>query len=212
MVQHLILQERQRIARDMHDELGSPISAIQLLSSHIKAKCFKGHQDIISDIEKIHESSVELNQKIHEIIWSMNEKDDHLNSLLEYTKRWCSKLTLQTQIPIVFHDIKLNTNPVLSGEFRKNIYLSIKEAICNSIKHSKASEINIKFKLYGTHVIRIEIQDNGIGFHQESIDLYAKGNGLYNMNYRMKSIDGTCILFSNRRGCSVILEIELPNI
>ena len=58
----------------------------------------------------------------------------------------------------------------------------------------------------------ITIQDNGIGFHQDSIDLYARGNGLYNMNYRMKSIDGTCILFSNRRGCSVILEVELPNI
>jgi signal transduction histidine kinase len=92
----------------------------------------------------------------------------------------------------------------VSGEFRRNIFLTVKEALHNIVKHSQADDvcINISFK----KSLLITIKDNGIGFEEKNTRGF--GNGLYNMKKRMKDIGGA-LEFTNQSGTMMILTVPL---
>jgi signal transduction histidine kinase len=93
----------------------------------------------------------------------------------------------------------------LSGEFRRNIYLTIKEALHNVVKHSQASSVNITIRINKS--LEITIEDNGIGFDKKNIRPFS--NGLTNMENRIKEIDGDFILL-NDKGTVVKIIVPLP--
>ncbi|MBK8483640.1 MAG: hypothetical protein IPL31_04645 [Saprospiraceae bacterium] len=84
--------ERSRISRDMHDDLGSGLSAIHLLSNYLKENSAIKYPEFSTEVEKILKSSAELNQLIREIIWTINSKDDSLNSMVLFIRRYCNEL------------------------------------------------------------------------------------------------------------------------
>jgi signal transduction histidine kinase len=201
--QQAIEKERTRIATDMHDDLGAGLSRIKFLSETIGIK--KQQQEPIEeDVNKIREYSHEMIDKMGEIVWALNEKNDSLSDLLSYTRAYTveylsqngieCKTTLPDNFPSIF----------VSGEFRRNVFLTIKEALHNVVKHSQATEVELNVSV--NHHLSIRLKDNGTGFDKNDIRLFS--NGISNMESRVKEIGGR-IEITNKQGTQLNLEIPL---
>jgi signal transduction histidine kinase len=200
--QQAIEKERTRIATDMHDDLGAGLSRIKFLSETIGIKK-QQHEPIEEDVNKIREYSHEMIAKMGEIVWALNEKNDTLSDLLSYTRAYAVEYLLQHNIRCKVESPEQFPAGFVSGEFRRNVYLTVKEALHNIVKHSRASEVIIKIS--AAHRLYIEIHDNGSGFNKKMIRPFS--NGLTNMRSRIKEIKGE---FKIENGNGTIIKINVP--
>jgi signal transduction histidine kinase/ligand-binding sensor domain-containing protein len=201
---HLIENERKRISRDMHDDLGSGLSALHLLVNYLKETYSNESIGLKDDMSKISTLVKYLNQSIREIIWTNSSKDDSLESLIHFLKKYVHGINEQSSIKIYFKSSEISSNHSLSSDERKNIFLSAKEALNNALKYSNTKEINISFTELTENNYCITIQDFGIGIKAEQLEKHS-GNGLQNMETRMNLINGKCIIDSSKNGTSVKL-------
>nr|WP_317043919.1 ATP-binding protein [Niastella yeongjuensis] len=194
-------EERNRISADMHDELGSGVTAIRLMSEIMKSR-LKG--DVVPELEKISNSANELLGKMNTIIWTMKSSNDTLESLIAYIRAHAieyfdsTPIECRVQLPVLIPQAEV------SGEKRRNIFLSIKEALNNAMKHSQASQIHIIIST-NDNLLMIKICDNGIGIDANKLRRF--GNGLSNMRRRMESIEGSFKIESEK---NCILTFEAP--
>ncbi len=193
-------KERSRIAKDMHDDLGAGLSTIRFLSEKVKRNSFS---DVTkNDADKLVFNSNDLVQKMNEIIWAMNEKNDTLEDLLFYTRsyavEYCEENNLQceTDLPGTVPD------NFISGEVRRNVFLTIKECLHNIIKHADAKHVAIHFSINKNLVITVK--DDGKGMAK---NLEPAGNGLRNMQKRIESVSG---IFEVQNNNGVIVKISVP--
>ncbi|HET9429661.1 MAG TPA: 7TM diverse intracellular signaling domain-containing protein, partial [Chitinophagaceae bacterium] len=176
-------EERQRISADMHDELGAGMTAIRLMSEIARNK-MKATTPI--EIEKISQSADDVLNKMNAIIWSMNSGNDSLDNLVSYIRSYALEYFDGTNIDcrIVTPD---SIEPLeITGDKRRNIFLSVKETLNNALKHSEASLIKIDISI--NHSLQIVIADNGVGIDLQNLRQF--GNGLKNIARRMESIGG----------------------
>lgn len=203
--QQAIEKERTRIATDMHDDLGAGLSRIKFLSETIGIKK-QQEQPIEEEITKIREYSHEMIDKMGEIVWALNERNDTLNDLLTYTRAYVMEYLSQNGIRCTVDMPSYSESYFLSGEFRRNVFLSVKEVLHNIIKHAQASQVDMIVETEKELTIRIN--DNGIGFNKDAIRQFS--NGLYNIDKRMKDISGRAE-FTSTDGTSVSLIAPLPH-
>ncbi len=144
--QQAIEKERTRIATDMHDDLGAGLSRIKFLSETIGIKKQK-HLPIEEDISKIREYSHEMIDKMGEIVWALNEKNDSLSDLLSYTRSYTVEYLSQSGIRCSIDSPEVFPATFVSGEFRRNIFLSVKEILHNIVKHAQANHVNITIQI-----------------------------------------------------------------
>ncbi|MFI5154995.1 MAG: two-component regulator propeller domain-containing protein [Chitinophagales bacterium] len=201
--QQAIEKERTRIATDMHDDLGAGLSRIKFLSETIGLKK-QMQQPIEDDISSIGEYANEMITKMGEIVWALNEKNDSLSDLLSYTRSYAAEYLLQGGIICSINSPSSFPSIFVSGEFRRNIYLTIKEALHNIVKHSQAKRVAIEIKIEGD--LFITIRDDGIGF--DPLHIRPFSNGLNNMQKRMKEISGTMQII-HRVGTTIKLSAPL---
>jgi signal transduction histidine kinase/ligand-binding sensor domain-containing protein len=198
-----IAKERTRIALDMHDDLGAGLSTIRFLSEKVRRNTFS---DITrADVEKMAHTSNELVENMNEIIWAMNEKNDTLEDLLFYTRSYAKEYCEEHQLNCIVY-FPENIAPVsVSGELRRNVFLTVKEALHNIVKHAGATAVEIQILLDNN--LTVSIKDNGGGFLQINKDNAGGGNGLKNMKKRIESIGGN---FVSQNGFGVTIKIEVP--
>jgi len=194
-------QERERISADMHDELGSGMTAIRLMSEIARNKM---KQDTPVEIEKISQSADEVLNKMNAIIWSMNSGNDTVDNLVSYIRSYSLEYFENTPVHCKVNTPENIESRELTGDKRRNIFLCIKETLNNVLKHSKASEIWIDFQI--DHDLQIKISDNGIGIDLKNLRMF--GNGLKNIARRMDNIGGT-YLIENNHGTITILTLPL---
>ncbi|MBI1343645.1 MAG: hypothetical protein GC171_11985 [Terrimonas sp.] len=177
-------EERDRISADMHDELGSGMTTIRLMSEIAKNKM---KEETPVEIEKISQSANDVLNKMNAIIWSMNSGNDSLDNLVSYIRSYsleyfegtninCKVLT-PDDIPVI----------ELSGDKRRNIFLCVKESLNNILKHASAT--SVKIVIHTDEELSIMIHDNGIGIDTENLREF--GNGLKNIAKRMEKIGGS---------------------
>jgi signal transduction histidine kinase len=198
----VVEKERTRIATDMHDDLGAGLSRIKFLSETIGIKK-QSQQPFDEDIVKIREYSHEMIDKMGEIVWALNEKNDTLSDLLSYTRSYAVEYLSQNGITCVVTAPEQFPTTFVSGEFRRNIYLTVKEALHNIVKHAQASFVTIKVDIGSK--LKIEIRDNGTGFDKTRIRSFS--NGLSNMESRIQNIKGK---FEILNGLGTTIEIIVP--
>lgn len=173
-------QERIRIARELHDDVGSGLTTLHFLGSGIQRDLPDNDK-----ASKIIETSSGLLKQMSEIVWSMSTEQDSLAELIYYIREHVGKtlsdmeFDYQFDIPEDIPDLKIG------GVQRRNLYLVTREAVHNVVKHAEASRVEIKISF--DNGIRIVVSDNGKGLDEER----AKGNGLKNMLHRMEEIGGT---------------------
>ncbi len=192
--------ERERISADMHDELGSGMTAIRLMSEIARNKM---KENTPVEIEKISHSANDVLNKMNAIIWSMNSGNDSLDNLISYIRSYALEYFENT--PIECKVITPETIPdhQLTGDKRRNVFLSVKESLNNVMKHSKGSHVQITLEISDQLLVRIA--DNGAGIDMQNLRQF--GNGLKNIAHRMESIGGT---FSIRNEHGTITELRLP--
>jgi len=193
--------ERNRISVDMHDELGSGVTAIRLMSEIVKSKM---KDQTLPEIEKISNSANELINKMNTIIWTMTSSNDSVENLVAYIRSYAVEFFENTTIDCMFTMPASIPPREISGEKRRNIFLSVKEALNNVAKHSQSSVVKINVAV-GDRLV-IEIQDDGVGINMEKLRKF--GNGLNNMRKRMTSIDGGFDI-QNKEGTRTTFYLQL---
>jgi signal transduction histidine kinase len=188
----------------MHDDLGAGLSRIKFLSETIGIK--KQQQlPVEEEIISIRDYSHEMIDKMGEIVWALNEKNDSLSDLLAYVRgyavQYLSDNGIQCRVDAPDHFPSL----FVSGEFRRNIYLTVKEALHNVVKHAQARHVHLVIEAVGA--LTICIQDDGLGFDEKSIRRFS--NGLDNMRKRVSSIGGE-LQVKNNNGTTIAFSVPLP--
>jgi signal transduction histidine kinase/ligand-binding sensor domain-containing protein len=198
-------KERNRISQDMHDDLGSGLTKIAILSEVVK-KQINNPEKAKQQLENISESSRELVDNLQDIIWILNPKNDTLENLAAYIREYALKffepfgIEVQFGYPEKFPEIKL------SEETRRNIFLALKESFNNIGKHAWCNKVKIYIEETNRE-IRIIVQDDGKGFDAEKVRHF--GNGLVNMQHRIEQIGGKYEITS-KTGTGTKTKIEIP--
>jgi signal transduction histidine kinase len=195
-------EERDRISADMHDELGSGMTTIRLMSEIAKNK-MKGNTP--AEIDKISQSANDVLNKMNAIIWSMNSGNDTLDNLVSYIRSYSLEYFEGTEIQCRVNTPSFIPPKVLQGDKRRNIFLCVKESLNNVLKHSRATEVTITISVNGSLLIRIS--DNGIGIDMNNLRQF--GNGLKNISRRMETIGGSFEI-RNNNGVTTLLHYPLP--
>lgn len=192
-------EERNRIAREMHDDIGSALTTILYLSDDLKTQ---DKETAASSADRIATTASSVVDKMNEIIWSMNPDYDTLGDLISYTRRHCAEFLRDHNLQYHLEIPETITDLHLSGEQRRNIYLVIKEALHNIVKHASATKVDLCFQ-FNQQSLSITIQDNGTGLIKNS----QFGNGLKNMRHRMETIGG---VFEILNGTGTTVKLKCP--
>lgn len=194
-------EERDRISADMHDELGSGMTAIRLMSEIAKNK-MKG--EVPKEIEKISESANDVLNKMNAIIWTMNSGNDTVDNLVSYIRAYSLEYFDSTTIACRINTPEYIERKEITGDKRRNIFLCIKETLTNILKHSKASEVVIEIEINDN--LKIIISDNGTGIDLNNLRQF--GNGIQNIKRRMATIGGE-VEITNKIGALTTLILPL---
>jgi len=200
-------QERLRISRDIHDDLGARITEISLASALAKTKpSFPA--TAAADFDRISTLSRDLVTALYETVWAVNPENDNLDALGNYLCQMANHLCEQPQLPCRFRVMDLPSDIQVSSQTRHNIIMAAKEAIHNVIKHAHASELILAVSFENGSMI-ISVEDNGCGFE---VVPDPGGNGLTNMNRRLTDLGGTCEIRSQSgSGTKVIMQLKLQH-
>ncbi|MEZ4957980.1 MAG: two-component regulator propeller domain-containing protein [Saprospiraceae bacterium] len=191
--------ERQRIARDVHDDLGSGLSALSLQMAMAQYKT--SPEEIKTELEKANLAAVDLSGKIREVIWTVSAKNDTLSNLISYLNQYAIDLLENTNIDLLVNLPEVIPQITVTGEYRRTTFLAFKEALNNMLKHANASQVAINFKLIGND-LHIIVADNGVGFDPKLLE-QSSGNGLLNMQTRMRDIGSDCQFETSDKGATI---------
>ena len=197
-------EERNRISTDMHDDLGAGVTAIRLFSELAKRRLGK---ETIPEIEKISSSANELLNNMNAIIWTMNSSNDSFGNMVAYIRSYAIEYFENTGINCTVNIAADLPDIAVNGAIRRNVFLVVKEALNNVLKHSKATEVILVLKKEHT-IISLLIQDNGTGIDFENLRRF--GNGLKNMKARMNK-SGIDFFIENKNGTLVTLQRTITN-
>jgi signal transduction histidine kinase/ligand-binding sensor domain-containing protein len=210
---HEMERERTRIARDMHDEIGSKLARISFLSEMVNSEVEKPNQGD-GVVESLSRTARELLQSLDRMLWAVNPRNDSLERLSAYLNRYAAEYFQNTSIRcrLVFPE---DLPPIqLSAETRHNVFLAFEEALANTLKHSAATEVRAELICHnGT--IEISIADNGRGFIVETETEAASSRetnghlGLSGMSHRLRSVGGECQIESSP-GSGTVVKFLLP--
>jgi signal transduction histidine kinase len=186
-VRHLVAIERVRtgIATDLHDEIGSSLSQIAVLSEVVRQR--GARDDATEPLERIGGLSRELLDSIGDIVWAIQPHKDHLSDLKQRMRRFASDVLSASNVEL--HWVTATgREPDLDLEsgMRREVYLIFKEAIRNVARHSRATEAHISLGVADGHLC-MEVSDNGRGI--ESCGEHP-GNGVGNMKLRALRLKG----------------------
>ncbi|WP_300660946.1 sensor histidine kinase [Fluviicola sp.] len=198
--QRAVQNERDRIAYDMHDDLGSGLTRISYLSKEALRK-----QDNQQELERINAASLELVENMSELIWAMKMENDTLTDLLAYLRYYAMEYLETNQIDVQIDLDEVETDSIISGETRRHIFLIFKEALHNIVKHAQTGKVEIRIEAKET--LRIQIRDFGKGLNGEESDKKFR-NGMKTMQKRTQQLNGRMELSNAAPGLK--LEFEFP--
>jgi ligand-binding sensor domain-containing protein len=198
---------RNDISRDLHDDLGATLGSIGLLSEVAKGRMEGGDRDqTYSLLTKISSHSREMVEKMSDIVWAINPKNEDVEKitlrLINFGQAICESRDILLEVKTDNTAIRRT----LSMASIKNIYLIVKEAMNNSIRHSGCKRLVVSFQTIPAG-LQITVEDDGKGFTPAEI---KRGNGLNNMESRIRELRGSLTVRSEGRGTLVSLKIPLP--
>jgi signal transduction histidine kinase len=193
------VDERNRIAKEIHDDIGSGLTSIRLLSEIALVK--KENKD---ELNKISANANDLVNNLNEIIWSINSKNDTIPNLLAYIRSHMVDYLEPYDIKLSINIPPNIPNKEISGENRRNIFMVIKECFTNIAKHANASAVNFTVQIRDQLIFTIK--DNGKGF--DSKDILPFKNGIRNMKERIEHVGGEMEIWG-KNGTTVTIKIPL---
>jgi two-component system sensor histidine kinase UhpB len=196
------LQLRNQLAADLHDEVGSSLSSIHMLSQMVTANDGGSNQKNILD--KVSSNAKETMDRMSDIVWMIKPGETETGSLKQRMERFANEICSSKNIGLSI-DLLAIENIKLSMAQRKNIYLIFKEAMNNAVKYSGTKKIDVKV-IVKNKQLELLVKDYGSGF---DTSLSGRGNGLDNMKNRTKELNGKLELISAQDGTTVNLVVPV---
>lgn len=200
-----IERERNRIARDMHDDIGSELSKISITCEHLKNR-FPANADVIKDISIIKDSAGSIVSNIGNIIWALNPVNNTMDSLLGYLREYIFDYLEMHRLAAIFSFPETSGRQVIPHETRTHIFMVVKEALHNVVKHANASAVTVRIVL-SSNTLTCSVTDNGAGMAEEKNNSF--GNGLRNMRERITESGGSLSIGPGSTGGTTV-ELEVP--
>ncbi len=201
---HLVQAERDRISRDIHDDLGSKITQLLLTGelAQIKSAPPPG-----APLVQMCDGARNILTTIDDVVWIVNSQNDNFQDFVIYVCKHTQQFLESTPIRCRFDVQQELPAKILPQITRRNLFLAIKEALNNAAKHSEATELTLHIELYGSR-LDVDVADNGRGF--DTAQASQERNGLTNMKLRMLEIGGDCHVISRPgEGCQVSFQVLL---
>lgn len=191
--------ERERIAQEMHDDVGSTLSALNMAVSSLEKETDAPHAKMAGGFAQ------KLSVKMNEIIWDLNTMNDNAASLIAYLRRFSKTFLEQAGIALDFVAMNEEGNVPVNGHTRRNVYLFTKELLNNTVKYAQATKVNVRLEIKEHHVV-LHISDNGTGFDFSKQKF--EGNGLRGIIKRVEDLNGF-IDFDTEQGTTVVIRLPI---
>ena len=194
--QHRVMEEeRIRIARDLHDELGAGLSEVGILGALAKNPLIPPN-DKEHYLGQLTESARSLVTGLDEIVWAVNPHYDSVNSLVTYYSLFAQRFLNLAGIACRLQVIEPIPEHSLDTKFRHGLFLAFKEALNNVVRHSKATEVEVKMEFLNDE-LTVSIRDNGCGIESSAC---PGQDGLVGMYERLRQLGGECKITSEPAG------------
>ena len=201
--QHAIERDRARIAKDIHDDIGAGLTRITLLTELARRE----PEQIGTHLERISGSARQLTRAMDEIVWAVDPQHDTFDGLLDYVSAFAEDFLHTAGIRC-----RMDLPPTLpsagvDAELRYNLFLAVKEALNNVVKHARATEVWFRLRVE-PGVFSLIIEDNGQGMSGiggngapvAGTERFASGSGLVNLQKRLTAVGGRCEIRSATGG------------
>lgn len=199
------LSIRNKIARDLHDDVGSTLSSLNMVSALAMKRLRDDPVKIRGLLEKITETSERMTGKMQDIVWAVNPLNDSFAQITARMQEFASQILELKNIDLTFTVDQKSRTLKVPLRYRNDLFMIFKEAINNVAKYSQATHTWVSIKR-NNKMIFLEIRDNGSGFDASKI---KKGNGLMNMRERAKSFNGTLAINSGNDGTTILLAFRV---
>ncbi|HYV91622.1 MAG TPA: two-component regulator propeller domain-containing protein [Chitinophagales bacterium] len=196
---------RNKIAGDLHDDIGSTLSSIAIYSELVNEEMKEKSEKASSLLETISENARTTVESMSDIVWAINPKNDRFENILIRMRTFASGILEAKNIDLRFEASSSLSELKLQMEERKNLYLILKEAVNNVAKYSGCENCTIRLWQEGK-MLNMEIADDGLGF---DINNYSAGNGLLNMKKRGKEMNGQ-FSFQSAKGTGTTIHLSFP--
>ncbi|MEO8149120.1 MAG: tetratricopeptide repeat protein [Bacteroidia bacterium] len=197
---------RNRLSRDLHDDIGSTLSSINILSRTAQTNLHHtGDEKAKLSLEKINERSQRLLDNMSDIIWNINPGNDTIEEVMSRMREYATTILEAKNIDYVFNFPVEKMECRLNMEVKNNMYLIFKEAVNNLSKYSQCTVAKLSLTFYEKN-IHMKIDDNGKGFDDDGI---KHRGGLNNMQHRAEEIKGT-IKIDSVIEKGTIIELTMP--
>jgi signal transduction histidine kinase len=202
----LLQQERGRIAREIHDDIGSRMTQL-VLHGEVAQGGLRNGSETKLQLSQICEEARGLLSTMDEILWAVNPRRDTLRDFAAYVCNYAQEFLKPTQIQCLFELDPEMTATAFNLPLRRSLLMAIKETLNNAVKHSGATELRLRIQWQAERLV-VVVQDNGKGFDPATRN--KERNGLTNMSQRMSELGGTCLITSRPgEGCRVEFSVPL---
>lgn len=197
---------RNRIAQDIHDDIGAGLTRISIQTELLKQNPATDKSDYQKVLDIINKQTHDLIRSLGEIVWTINPSDDYLDNMLAYFRvyihRFMEGSGLSYEINFPETECRRNVHP----DLKRNLFLILKESLNNIVKHARAHKVIIIFLMRKDDNYILTVQDDGDGFDVEDAATFS-GNGLHNMRNRAWAINARVIYRSHAgEGASISIE------
>ena len=199
---------RTRIAADLHDDIGSSLSQISVLSEVLRTQLGAQEAPISNNISLINRVSQEALDSMSDIVWAINPQQDHLSDLVRRMRRVASENLPAGGIEFAFNASTAGHDLKLGADIRRQVFLMFKEAVNNVVRHSNCTRAEIDLNLDGRWLALV-VADNGEGFDPGEVN---EGNGLVSLRRRARALGGEAMITSNQdKGTTVTIKLPHTN-
>jgi len=207
---------RNKIAQDLHDNVGSTLSSISVYSQVAKIYHQQDKEnELHNTLEKISSTSSEMISELNDTVWAINPRNDNMDVIMQRMESFARPLLASQNVQLHMSTDSNISSLNLEMEKRKNFYLIFKEAVNNVMKYADCKNVVVDIR-QKTNYIRMTIEDDGAGFDlsktsegYKSSDVYGGGNGLKNMQRRAQEMKGHLKIYS-QPGKGTKIEMTFP--
>ena len=198
---------RNSISRDLHDEIGSSVSSVNMLSMVAKKQLGDEHP-VTPLLTQIGLSAQNAGDSIDEIIWSVNPGNDSARDTINRLRKYLSEVFELHGIEYTIQLPEIDAHKKLSMQVRRDLWLICKEAVNNMVKYANCSKAGIEMKT-ANETLHIKIYDNGVGFDVKAA-VAKKRNGLGNMKERVQKYKACTFEIDSTPNSGTTLLFQLP--